>query len=55
MTVLQGWIIPATPWHGGHGLLAGGDWLYFQERYPISVIEMPCRDVYCRFVEKRVM
>ncbi len=29
--VLQGWIIPATPWHGGHGLLAGGDWLYFHD------------------------
>jgi len=29
--VLQGWIIPATPWHGGDGLLAGGDWLYFHD------------------------
>lgn len=30
--LLQLWIIPATPWHAGQGLLAGGDWIQFQEQ-----------------------
>lgn len=30
--LLQLWVIPATPWHAGHGLLAGGDWVQFQEQ-----------------------
>jgi len=28
---LQWWVIPATPWHSGAGLLAGGDWLHFHQ------------------------
>lgn len=30
--ILQWWIIPATPWHAGNGLLAGGDWIMFHEQ-----------------------
>ncbi|WP_205204064.1 hypothetical protein [Azonexus hydrophilus] len=29
--LLQLIVIPLTPWHGGNGLLAGGDWVYFHE------------------------
>lgn len=29
--VLQIIILPLTPWHGGQGLMAGGDWLLFQK------------------------
>ena len=28
--LLHWWLIPVTPWHAGHGLLAGGDWVMFQ-------------------------
>lgn len=28
--LLHWWLIPVTPWHAGHGLLAGGDWVTFQ-------------------------
>lgn len=27
--ILQWVVIPATPWHAGHGLMAGGDWVSF--------------------------
>lgn len=27
--MLQGVVIPATPWHAGHGLIAGSDWVSF--------------------------
>lgn len=27
--LLQKFILPLTPWHAGHGLLAGGDWVSF--------------------------
>lgn len=30
--ILQLWVIPSTTWHAGHGLLAGGDWVLFQEQ-----------------------
>ena len=30
--LLQWWVIPATPWHAGYGLLAGGDWVMFHEQ-----------------------
>ncbi|MCX7626811.1 MAG: hypothetical protein N2Z69_00095 [Methylophilaceae bacterium] len=30
--VLQHWIIPNTLWHAGDGLLAGGDWVTFQQQ-----------------------
>ena len=29
---LQLYILPATPWHAGHGLLAGGEWVMFQDQ-----------------------
>lgn len=29
--ILQKVIIPATPWHAGHGLLEGGDWCWFHD------------------------
>lgn len=28
---LQKIVIPLTPWHAGHGLLAGGDWIFFHQ------------------------
>lgn len=27
--LLQKVVLPLTPWHAGHGLLAGGDWVWF--------------------------
>ena len=27
--LLQKIVLPLTPWHAGHGLLAGGDWVWF--------------------------
>jgi hypothetical protein len=29
--LLQKIVLPLTPWHGGQGLLAGGDWIMFQK------------------------
>lgn len=29
--MLQKIVLPLTPWHGGQGLLAGGDWIMFQK------------------------
>lgn len=29
--VLQKIVLPLTPWHAGHGLLIGGDWLLFHD------------------------
>lgn len=29
--VLQKIVLPLTPWHGGQGLLVGGDWILFQK------------------------
>lgn len=30
--ILQLAILPSTPWHAGHGLLMGGDWVAFHEK-----------------------
>ena len=30
--LFQWWVIPATPWHAGHGLLEGGDWVMFHKQ-----------------------
>ena len=27
--LLQKVVLPLTPWHAGHGLLAGGDWVWY--------------------------
>jgi hypothetical protein len=29
--LFQLWLLPATPWHAGDGLLAGGDWISFHQ------------------------